>query len=169
MTLKDTNMVYAVQKLVADEVKARMEANKQAHLEMLRESAEVSGARQWAVEVDGEKVASLSLSARKASIKISDRAALAEAVAQAHPDMVELSLKPWAEKALLDSVTAVTDEGAVTRDGEILPGIVETPAGEPYQSLRWVKGGKDHVVAAIREGRLSATVEAAGLAGLLEA
>ncbi|WP_347042061.1 hypothetical protein [Brachybacterium nesterenkovii] len=164
MNLRDTNLRYAALKLIADAVKEAMEDEKAGHLAALQASVEDTGARSWTVTIGGEKVATLNLAQRSAGVKITDEAALVAAVEQVHPDMIESRLKPWAAKQLLDSIVDVTDDGGVTRDGEVLPGISETPAGAPYQSLRWEKaGGRELVADAIRSGDLAALLADTGL------
>ncbi|GAP78541.1 hypothetical protein Y09_1370 [Brachybacterium sp. SW0106-09] len=158
MLLRDRNLRYAALKLIADIVADAMKAEKADHLDALETSAEDSGAKSWTVTLGGEKVASVTLAQRAGGPKIADEQALAEHLEAAHPEMVETvkRLKPWASKDVLASIVEVTDDGAVTKDGEILPGIVEAPAGAPYQSLRWdaKSDGKDVVADAIRSGDL---------------
>ena len=141
MSLRDTNLRYAALKLIADTVDKAMKDEKAAHLDALEASAEESGAKSWTVTLGGEKVAAITLSQRSGGYRITDEVDLADHLALAHPDMVEtvIRIKPWAAKQLLESVVDVTEDGAVTKDGEILPGIEEAPAGAPYQSLRWDK------------------------------
>lgn len=141
MSLRDTNLRYAALKLIADTVDKAMKDEKAAHLDALEKSAEDSGAKSWTVTLGGEKVASVTLAQRAGGPKIMDEAALIEHLAETNPDMLEtkVTIKPWAAKELLASIVEVTEDGAVTKDGEILPGIEEAPAGAPYQSLRWDK------------------------------
>lgn len=169
MTLRDANLLYAALKLYGDELKAWLDQAKDGHLAALQASVEDTGAKSWTVAAGGEKVATITLAQRKAGYKVADETALADALAEAHPDMVETVtvIKPWAVKQLLDSLVAVTEDGGVTRDGEVLPGIVETPPGDPYQSVRWEKaGGKDRMIDAIRSGELRALLEQAGVPAL---
>lgn len=173
MNLRDTNLRYAALKLIADAVKDAMEREKADHLRALQESAEDSGSTKWEVTVDGGKVASLSLSTgRGGGPKITDEAALVAAIEQVHPEMVETRLKPWASKQLLDSIVDVTEDGAVTRDGELLPGIEQMPGGSPYQSLVWAKDkgdargdelGRRMVAEAIQSGALRDLLSDTGL------
>lgn len=164
MNLRDTNLRYAALKLIADAVKEAMEDEKAGHLEALRESSDESGARSWTVTIGGAKIATLNLAQRSAGVKVTDEDALVAAIEQVHPDMVETRLKPWAAKQILGSIVDVTDDGAVTRDGEVLPGITATPPGDPYQSLRWEKdGGRELLTDAIRSGDLAALLSDTGL------
>lgn len=174
MTLRDINTRYAALKLIADAVKDAMDREKAAHLEALEQSSNDSGAKSWTVTIDDQKVASLTLSQRAAAPRVADESALIDAISEAHPEMLEhaVSLKPWASKQLLDSIIDVTDDGAVTKDGELLPGIVMSEPGAPYQSLRWDKAtgetkgderGRHFLADAIRSGELSELLADAGL------
>lgn len=167
MLLRDRNLRFAALKLIADIVAEAMKAEKADHLEALEASAEDSGAKSWTVTLGGEKVASVTLAQRAGGPKVADEQALAEHLEDSHPEMVETvkRLKPWASKDILASIVEVTDDGAVTKDGEILPGIVETPAGAPYQSLRWdtKSDGKDVIADAIRSGELRDLLADTGL------
>lgn len=167
MLLRDINLRYAALKLIADIVAEAMKAEKAEHLEALEASAEESGAKSWTVTLDGEKVAAVALAQRSGGPKILDEDALAAHLAKARPDMVETRtvIKPWAAKEILASIVDVTDEGGVTKDGEILPGIVQTEPGAPYQSLRWdaKSEGRDVVADAIRSGELRDLLADTGL------
>lgn len=174
MTLRDINTRYAALKLIADAVKDAMDREKAEHLKALEQSSNESGAKSWTVTVDDQKVASLTLAQRAAAPRITDESALIDAISEAHPDMLEhtVALKPWAAKQLLAQIVDVTEDGAVTEDGELLPGITMSEPGDPYQTLRWdkatgeAKGGERgrHLLAdAIRAGELSALLEDAGL------
>ena len=109
----------------------------------------------------------MTLAQRAGGPKVIDEQALAEHLEGARPDMVETvkRLKPWASKEILASIVEVTEDGGINSDGEILPGIVETPAGAPYQSLRWdaKNEGKDVVADAIRSGELRDLLADTGL------
>ena len=133
MLLRDINLRYAALKLIADIVADAMKDEKADHLQALEASAEDSGAKSWNVTLGGEKVAAVTLAQRAGGPKILDEDALAKHLAEARPDMVETRtvLKPWAAKEILASIVDVTDDGGITKDGEIIPGIVEVPAGAP--------------------------------------
>lgn len=158
MSLRDTNLRYAALKLIAAMVDDAMKAEKAAHLEALQASAEESDARSWQVRIGDQKVAGITLSQSEAKPRITDEEDLADHLALAHPEMVETitRIKPWAQKQLLDSIVAVTEDGAVTADGELLPGIEMGQPGTPYQSLRWDSkaDGKRVMADAIRGGDL---------------
>lgn len=167
MLLRDINLRYAALKLIRDAVEDAMKAEKADHLDALEASAEDSGAKSWTVTLGGEKVAAVTLAQRAGGPKVADEQALAEHLEDSHPEMVETvkRLKPWASKEILASIVAVTDDGGVTSDGEILPGVVEVPAGAPYQSLRWdaKSEGRDVVADAIRSGALRDLLADTGL------
>lgn len=167
MLLRDINLRYAALKLIRDAVEDAMKAEKADHLQALEASAEESGAKSWTVTLGGEKVAAVTLAQRAGGPKILDEDAVIDTIEGAHPDMVETvkRLKPWAAKEVLASIVDVTDEGGVTKDGEILPGIVQTEPGAPYQSLRWdaKSEGRDVVADAIRSGELRDLLADTGL------
>lgn len=166
MSLRDINLRYAALKLIADIVDKAMKEEKAQHLDQLEASAEDSGAKSWNVTIGGEKVAAITLSQRAGGLKILDEEALAEYLEESRPNMVEtiVKVKPWAAKELLATVT-MTEDGAINADGEIIPGIVETEPGLPYQSLRWDSkaNGKDIVADAIRSGELRELLADTGL------
>lgn len=167
MLLRDINLRYAALKLIRDAVEEAMKAEKADHLEALEASAEESGAKSWTVTLDGEKVAAVTLAQRSGGPKILDEDALAAHLAEARPDMVETRtvIKPWAAKEVLASIVDADDSGGITSDGEILPGIVITEPGAPYQSLRWdaKSEGRDVVADAIRSGELRDLLADTGL------
>ncbi|WP_087484010.1 hypothetical protein [Brachybacterium massiliense] len=167
MLLRDINLRYAALKLIRDAVEDAMKAEKAEHLEALEASAEESGAKSWNVTLGGEKVAAVTLAQRAGGPKVVDEDALAEHLEAARPDMVETvkRLKPWAAKEILASIVDATEDGGVTKDGEIVPGIVMVEAGAPYQSLRWdaKTDGKDVVADAIRSGALRDLLADTGL------
>lgn len=167
MLLRDINLRYAALKLIEGLVADAMKAEKADHLDALEASAEDSGAKSWNVTLGGEKVAAVTLAQRQGGPKILDEDALAKHLAEARPDMVETvtRIKPWAAKELLASIVDADEAGGITSDGEILPGIVITEAGTPYQSLRWdaKSDGKDVVADAIRSGELRDLLADTGL------
>lgn len=167
MLLRDINLRYAALKLIADIVADAMKEEKAQHLEALAESVEDSGAKSWNVTIGGEKVAAITLAQRAGGPKILDEDALIEHLQETRPDMLEtkVSIRPWAAKELLASVVAVVDGNSITGDGDMIPGIVETEPGAPYQSLRWdaKANGKDVVADAIRSGELRDLLKGTGL------
>ncbi len=167
MLLRDTNLRYAALKLIADIVDTAMKDEKAAHLEALEASAEDSGAKSWTVTLGGAKVASVTLSQRAGGFKVADPDALAGHVQEADPKAVDTvtTVKDWKVKEILASIVDVVDGHGITADGDMIPGIVEVPAGAPYQSLRWDSkaGGKDAVADAIRSGELRELLADTGL------
>lgn len=170
MTLRDSNTRYAALKLIRDAVDEAMKHEKSDHLDELVADSENSGSQKWVVKVDDAPVASITLSARAAQPRISDESALIDAVSDEHPDWLEhtVSLKDWVRKQILESLVDVTDDGGVTKDGEVLPGISMSSPGDPYQSVRWVKSGgeetgKAAMAEAIRSGDLAELLAGTGL------
>lgn len=167
MLLRDINLRFAALKLIADIVDKAMKEEKAAHLEALEASAEESGAKSWNVTLGGEKVAAVTLSQRAGGFKVGDPDKLAAHVQATTPEAVDtvLVVKDWKAKEILTSIVDVVDGYGVTAEGDMIPGIVEVPAGAPYQSLRWDSkaGGKEAVADAIRSGELRELLADTGL------
>ena len=164
-TLRTLNFQYAALKRVADVVKEGMAYIKDQHLEALQADAERSGGRQWAVDVDGEKVATISLGGGKQKPVITDETALIEWAQQNRPDMVETRprLTEQAKRSTLPALVSTYADGeAVTEDGEALPGV-EEGCGSEYQSLRWASGK-----AVDGKGVMDDFITELGVAGLIE-
>lgn len=137
-SVKTLNFQYAALYRVAAVVKEGMAYIKEEHLAALQADAESTGGRQWAVDVDGEKVATVSLSGGKSKPRVTDEAALIEWAQQHRPDMVETRPRLTAQAAgtLAALIEAYEDGDAVTAEGEVIPGVAETH-GAVYQSLRF--------------------------------
>lgn len=170
-TLAVDNLEFAVLKHIVDVLSGHLAEAKAEHLARLTDAAN-DGASKWTITLGGDKVGTVTLSQRAGAAKIVDEAAVVRAIAAEHPDMVEQRLKPWAAKQILDNLVDVTEDGGVTPEGEVLPGIVMTAPGAPYQSLTWAKdkgdtrgdeAGRRVLNDALRSGQLSAILEAAGL------
>lgn len=163
MTLPESNTQYVALKFLADLVKERMDAIKAEHLEALVEFEESTNVRQHPVKLGEEEIAKITLTQPTLKAKITDEAALVAAIEQVHPEMVEYRLKPWAKKQLEESIVDVVEDGGVTTDGEVLPGIDIPPGGRPYQSVRYSKHGKLALEEALRDGALKDLLDRAGL------
>lgn len=163
--LRTLNFQYAALKRVADVVKDGMAYIKDQHLAALQADAEQSGGRQWAVDVDGEKVATISLGGGKSKPVITDEAALIEWAQQNRPDMVEERprLTEQAKRSTLPALIAAYADGeAVTEDGVQVPGV-EEGHGSEYQSLRWAA-----TKSVDGKGVMDEFISELGVAGLIE-
>ncbi|MFE5777117.1 hypothetical protein [Brachybacterium sp. NPDC056505] len=136
--LRTLNFQYAALKRVADVVKDGMAYIKDQHLAALQADAEQTGGRQWAVDVDGQKVATISLGGGKSKPVITDEDALLAWAQQNRPDMVETRprLTEQGKRSLASIVEDYVDGTPVTSDGEAIPGV-EEGHGSEYQSVRW--------------------------------
>lgn len=166
MSLPDQNTQYVALKYLSDLIKERMDEIKAVHLEALVEFEQATNVRQHPVKLGEVEIAKITLTDPKPKPKVTDEAALVAAIEQVHPEMVETRLKPWAKKQLEDSIVDTVDDGAVTQDGEVLPGIEVPPPGKPYQSVRYAKEGKAALEEALREGWLRDVLAEAGLPGI---
>ena len=167
MSLRDTNLRYAALKLIADIVDKAMKDEKADHLEALQAAAEDTGAKSWEVTLGGRKVAGVTLSQRSGGFKVGDPESFAVYVQDQDPKAVDtvVTVKDWKSKELLDRVVDVVDGYGITSDGDMIPGVVEVPAGAPYQSLRWDSkaDGREAVAEAIRHGELREILAGTGL------
>lgn len=162
--LRTLNFQYAALKRISDTVKEGMAYIKEQHLAALQADAEQTGGRQWAVDVDGEKIATVSLSGGKVKPVITDEAALLEWAQTNQPDMVETRPRLNAQASgILSAITAEYVDGApVTTDGEVIPGVTEGH-GAIYQSLRFA-GTK----AVDGKAKMDDFIAELGIAGLIE-
>lgn len=167
MSLRDDNTRYTALKLLAAIVDDAMKAEKVKHLAGLLEAAKESGGKSWEVKHDGAKVATINLSQSGASFIITDQAALLEHIESVAPETVETktvkSIKDWKVKEILSTIVDTTDSEGITKDGEVIPGIGVKPAGNPYQSVTFAKGGKVVLADAIRSGELRDLLADTGL------
>lgn len=136
--LRTLNFQYAALKRVADVVKEGMAYIKDQHLEALQTDSQQSSARQWTVDVDDTKVATVTLAGGTSSPRVANEAKLLDWAAEHRPDMVELRprLTPQAAATLKAIVVDYIDGEAITEEGEVIPGVVEAISSE-YQSVRW--------------------------------
>lgn len=162
--LRALNLQYTALKRIADTVKEGMAWIKEQHLAALQADAERTNARQWAVDVDGEKVATVTLAGGKSKPAITSESALIEWAQEHHPDMVETRprLTPQAAGTLAALIEDYVDGQAVTAEGEVIPGVEESH-GSVYQSVRFASG-KQVDGKKVMDGFITEM----GLAGLIE-
>ena len=165
INLRSLNLQFAALKRVEAVVKDGMAWVKERHLEALLADAESSGGRQWAVDIDGEKVATLTLAGGKAKPVIVSEAALIEWALVHRPDMVETAprLTEQAKRSTLPALVADYVDGTpITEDGEVIPGV-EEGHGAQYQSLRWTA-----TKSVDGKAVMDAFISELGVAGLIE-
>ncbi|MFC0673509.1 hypothetical protein [Brachybacterium hainanense] len=165
MNLRSLNLQYAALKRIEAVVKEGMAWVKERHLEALLADTEQSGGRQWAVDVEGEKVATLSLSGGKSKPVIVSESELIAWALEHRPDMVETAprLTEQAKRSTLPALVADYIDGTpVTEDGEVIPGV-EEGHGSVYQSLRWTA-----TKSLDGKGVMDAFITELGVAGLIE-
>lgn len=162
--LRTLNFQYAALKRLADVVKEGMAYAKEQHLAALLEDAEQNDGTQWAVKIDDEKVATVTLAGGKSSPRVTNEADLIAWAQDHHPDMVETRprLTPTAAGTLKALVADYIDGEAVTEEGELIPGVTET-TGAVYQSVRFTK-----TKSVDGKALMGDFIETIGVAGLIE-
>lgn len=113
------------------------------------------GADATSFDIDGERIAKVSLIAPKAAAHVADEAALIRWVAERRPDEIVQSVRESYRKFLLDSLVAGPDGMAVDpATGEVVDGVHFTERAA-YVSTRFDKDGRAHLAAAIKNGRVA--------------
>lgn len=163
MTQPESNTQYVALKFLSDLIQDRMKEIKAAHLQSLIDFEAATNVRQHPVKLGDDEIAKITLTDPAPKPKITDEAAVVAAIEKDHPEMVETRLKPWAKKQIEESIVDVVDEGGVTADGEVLPGIEVPASGRPYQSVRYSKTGKAALEDALASGALRSLLAEAGL------
>lgn len=136
--LKTLNFQYAALKRIEAVVKEGMAFVKEAHLQALLADAENTGGKQWGVDIDGEKIATVSLSGGTSKPLVVDEGALIEWAMKNRPDLVDTRprLSSQAAGTLKQLIAGYADGAALTADGEVVPGVSEGRS-TVYQSLRF--------------------------------
>lgn len=158
------NFQYTALKRIADTVKDGMAYIKEQHLQALLADAERTKSERWGVEVDGKKVATVTLAGGKSKPKVASEDQLIEWAQQHRPDLVDTKprLSLQASTILAAIVEDYIDGQAVTADGEVVPGVEETH-GAVYQSVRFT-----NTKAVDGKAVLGDYITELGLAGLIE-
>ena len=163
MSLKEAAAREAYLKTLLDVVN---DAYKEARTEtqtLLDAAAEETGARQVAVTLpDGPDIATVSLSSGEAAAKVVDEDELTAWVIAHYGTEIERKFVTTVRKAFLDrllkEMTATgSTEWADPETGVIheVPGVAIAPARARTHAVRFKKEGRDQVMQAWREGRLT--------------
>jgi len=166
MTLKEAAAREAALKTLLDVVKDEYEQARQATRAALEAADAEAGIRQVAVSLpDGPDIATVSLSSGSAEARVVDEEAFAAWVRDRYPSEVERRFvtsvrAPFARQLLSELTAAGTTEYADPETGVIdqVPGVAIAPARSRTHSVRFKKDGREQVMRAWREGRLTAAV-----------
>lgn len=162
--LQTLNFQYAALKRIADTVKDGMAYIKAQHLDALRADAERTKSERWGVEVEGKKVATITLAGGKIKPQVTRESQLIEWAQEHRPDLVDTQprLSAQASTILSALVEDYIDGQAVTADGELIPGV-EEGHGSVYQSVRYTNTKQVDGKAIMGD-----FISELGLAGLIE-
>lgn len=159
MNVREAALRAAVLKVLSDRIREEYDAARidihQALVDVLAESG-VAG--KVTVNLDGQPIATVSLTGGKPSARVVDEAAFLAWVRKTHPTEIEERVRPAFTKTVLDA-------GGIDGNGELADGV-DVHAGTPYVSTRFTPDGRAAVAAAWQAGRL---VEITGQAAALEA
>lgn len=170
MSLKEAAAREAVLKTLLDAVKAEYDAARAETQTLLDAAAEETGTRQVAVTLpDGRDIATVSLSPGSAEAKVIDVDAFTTWAIKNCPSEIDrkfvgviTTVRPAFVKKLLAEMTAAqTTDWVDTTTGvvhEEVPGVAIAPARARTHSVRFKEEGRDKVMAAWREGRLTGVV-----------
>jgi hypothetical protein len=182
LSKRERNLLFALKKTVADAVKAEVDDDRAALLPDLVTEWRESGAKGAGVYLPaGEKVATLTLTEKKPTVKITDPEAFAEWLADNRPDLALVEVVPavvvpahTVAKPSPGALDALTEAGAggtpdgdfLTAEGEPIPGVTFEPPGAPSSfSVRYEGGkrGAARLLEAWRSGELSSLDPGAAL------
>lgn len=166
MSLKEAAAREAYLKTLLDVVDAEYKKARVETQELLDAASEESGARQVAVTLPGgPDIATVSLSAGEAAAKVVDEDAFTAWVVENFGTEVERKFvttvrKAFADRLLKELTAAGGTEWADPATGVIheVPGVAIAPARARGHSVRFKKDGRDQVMHAWREGRLTDVV-----------
>ncbi|MCG0066529.1 hypothetical protein L0F81_25145 [Streptomyces tricolor] len=166
MNLKEAAAREAALKTLLDVVEAEYKAARAETRTALESAAETTGVRQVAVTLpDGPDIATVSLSSGEAAAKVVDEEAYTAWVRDHYATEVErrfiTAVRPAFTDRLLKQMTAAgAAEYADPETGVIheVPGVAIAPARARTHSVRFKKDGRDQVMQAWREGRLTAAI-----------
>ena len=166
MNLRESAAREAVLKTLLDAVKAEYDAARAETQELLDAAAQESGTRQVAVALpDGPDIATVSLSSGEAAAKIVDEAAFTAWVIANFDTEIERKFittvrKAFADRLLKEMTASGVAEWADPESGVIhnVPGVTVAPTRARTHSVRFKKDGRDQVMQAWRNGRLTGLV-----------
>ena len=166
MNLRESAAREAVLKTLLDAVKTEYDAARAETQELLDAAAQESGTRQVGVALpDGPDIATVSLSSGEAAAKVIDEDAfttwvIANFATEVERKFVTTVRKAFADRLLKEMTAAGSTEWADPETGVIhdVPGVAIAPSRARTHSVRFKKEGRDQVMQAWREGRLTGVV-----------
>ncbi len=147
-TLREQALRVAVLRALTDRI---IEARDAARAELQATLTEL-GADRATAELDGVKVASLTLAGGKRSARVADERAFLSWVQTHRPGEVEQRVRDAYRRQLLDAASAA---GAPVdpNTGEVIPGV-EVADGTSYIATTFTPGGRERIAAAWVAGEL---------------
>lgn len=124
--------------------------------EMLGTLADL-GADSTSADVDGERIAKVSIISPKASATVTNEAAFTTWVQERRPEEIVESVRESYKKYLVDHCSEGPDGQAVDLNGEIIEGMAYR-VREPYVSTRFEKTGRNTLSAALKAGTMAYTL-----------
>jgi hypothetical protein len=166
VNLRESAAREAVLKTLLDAVKAEYDAARAETQELLDAAAQETGTRQVAIALpDGPDIATVSLSSGEAAAKVVDEDAFTAWVIANYATEVERKFvttvrKAFADRLLKEMTAAGGTEWADPETGVIhdVPGVAIAPSRARTHSVRFKKEGRNQVMQAWREGRLTGVV-----------
>lgn len=166
MNLRESAAREAVLKTLLDAVKTEYDAARAETQELLDAAAQESGTRQVGVALpDGPDIATVSLSSGEAAAKVIDEDAftawvIANFATEVERRFVTTVRKAFADRLMKEMTATGSTEWADPETGVIhdVPGVAIAPSRARTHSVRFKKEGRDQVMQAWREGRLTGVV-----------
>lgn len=165
MSLKEAAAREAYLKTLLDVVNGAYKEARAETQQLLDAAAEETGARQIAVTLpDGPDIATVSLSSGEAAAKVVDEDEFTAWAIANYGTEIERKLVTTVRKAFVDrllkEVTAIGTGEWADMNGVLqkVPGVEMVPTQARTHSVRFKKEGRDRVMAAWREGRLTGVV-----------
>jgi hypothetical protein len=166
MSLKEAAAREAYLKTLLDVVNDAYKEARAETQEALDAAALETGARQVAVALpDGPDIATVSLASGEAAAKVTDLDAFTAWVRETVPSEIERRFitevrEAFTKKLLAELTASGSTEWADPNSGVIheVPGVAIAPSRARTHSVRFKTDGRDKVMAAWREGRLTAAI-----------
>jgi hypothetical protein len=155
MSLREDALTVAVLRALADRIRDASDTAR----DRMRAALSDAGADSASAELDGTRVAKVTLAGGKPVARVADDAAFTAWVQATHPTEVETRVREsYRTKVLTDTTKSGAPVDPLT--GEIVPGV-EITTGTAYVSTRFEKGGRDAVAQAWAAGVLADALRAA--------
>lgn len=149
--LRDMALQLAAVTLVADLAKDERDRIRAEFVHALNDA----GADSTRAEIDGERIAKVTLVQPSAKPSVINEDAFTKHVAAMRPDEIVSKVRESYRKVYLDSLIATDDGDAIDPDtGEVVNGVRFAVSGG-YVSTRFEKQGRERLGAAIKAGQVS--------------